>query len=64
LLVANSLMALFLWWFAGDLQQWFAWHWQQRALRVAWLGVGASLIYILCLFCTGFRFSDLKIKEV
>jgi putative peptidoglycan lipid II flippase len=62
LIIANGMVALFLWWSAGNLTQWLNWHWQQRFLHVFMLGAAAIIIYVGCLWLSGMRSQDLRAK--
>ncbi len=64
LLIANSVLGLFLWWGSGDLTRWLNWDWQQRFLHVFLLGIISIALYIGCLWLSGMRTRDLKVKEV
>ena len=62
LVVANSLLASFLWGTSGDMMDWMAWHWQQRFLHVFILGIAAIILYLGCLLLSGMRLQDLKVR--
>lgn len=62
LLLANIVIALFLWWGSGNLDQWLQWHWYQRFSRIFILGSGAIFLYMSSLWLSGMRLKDLKAK--
>lgn len=53
--VANLLMAGFLWWGRGVLDEWFALSATARALQLAWLVGAAMAIYFAALLLSGIR---------
>jgi putative peptidoglycan lipid II flippase len=63
LIFANTVVALWLWWGAGNLSQWLNWHWTQRVLHLFILGVMAILAYVFCLWLSGMRLKDFKAME-
>lgn len=63
LLFANGVLAIVLWWGGGHLTTWLNWHWQQRFLHIVLLGVASVVIYMGCLWLTGMRLRDFKIKS-
>jgi putative peptidoglycan lipid II flippase len=46
LVVANALLALFLWYCSNDVETWLLWAWAQRFFHLSLLGIGATLIYV------------------
>ena len=56
LLLANSLMALFLVSFAGDWQLWSEYSMGTKVLQLGTLVIGGILIYVGTLFAAGLRF--------
>jgi putative peptidoglycan lipid II flippase len=63
LILANSIIGVWLFWMAGDLQQWLDWGWKQRLGQVAFLGSSAMIMYVIMLWIGGLRWRDLKVKE-
>lgn len=61
LLFANGIVAMFLWFGAGDILQWMSWHWPQRLLHILILGCSAILLYVAALWISGMRTEDFKI---
>ena len=59
LLAANTVMVLFLNWFAGDWQAWLDWDMVTRVLRLMLLCTGGLFVYAGCLYLTGMRFQDM-----
>ena len=58
-LLANGVMAVVLWWGAGDLQTWFAWGgWQRAGQLLLWVAVGA-IAYFSVLLISGVKFRQL-----
>jgi len=55
LLFANTLMSVFLVWFAGDWQRWLAWDTLDRAGMMAAVCFGGMAVYVLGLFVSGVR---------
>lgn len=55
LLFANTLMSVFLVWFAGDWQRWLAWDTLDRAGMMAAVCFGGMAVYVLGLFVSGLR---------
>lgn len=55
LLVANGVMAFFLFYFAGDWQQWIQWDMFAKISQLSMLVIGGVLIYGVLLFATGLR---------
>ncbi len=58
--IANVVMAIGLWWFAGGIQGWLdlgAW---ERALRLGVGVVGGAAVYFATLWVTGVRHTDLR----
>lgn len=64
LLLANSVMAFLLWWGAGDLDLWLQWRWYQRVGSLLLLGGMAIAAYVGCLWLSGLRMRDLRVKEI
>jgi putative peptidoglycan lipid II flippase len=65
MLLANGCVVAFLWWVQGPIQQWFAWHWQQRILHLLMFFSISAAIYIISLTLTGLRWKDMLFaKEV
>lgn len=60
MLLANTLMSVFLLWSAGDWQQWLAWSTLHRAVMMAAICAGGILIYGLSLFLGGMRPADFR----
>lgn len=63
LISANTVMGIMLWWLSGSLDQWLAWHWQQRLLHLGYLGIAAVAVYVSVLWVTGMRLNDLRAKQ-
>lgn len=64
LMLANIILAIFLWWSSGDLMQWIAWRWYQRFVHIVGIGVAAIVIYLATLWLSGMRLKDLKAKAI
>lgn len=60
LIVANGVLAIWLWWFAGATLVWSQWHWPQRLLHIFILGTSALIVYIGSLWLSGMRTRDFK----
>jgi putative peptidoglycan lipid II flippase len=59
-IVASAVMAVVLWWLAGDIDRWFAMRtWQRVAQTGLCVGVGAG-VYFAALFAAGTRPADLR----
>lgn len=63
LLLANSVLCLFLDWAAAATPIWINWAWQQRFAHIFILGIAAIIIYIAMLWISGLRYHDLKAKS-
>tara|TARA_R110000868_G_scaffold410505_2_gene698766 strand:+ start:15272 stop:16810 length:1539 start_codon:yes stop_codon:yes gene_type:complete len=59
-IIANGLMAIVLWLGTADLQQWFTWHWSQRALHLFVILIAAITTYLLTLRVSGLRLKHLR----
>lgn len=57
---ANLVMAGFVWWAAGHLQQWLQWRLLHRVGHLVIIILPAILIYIIVLFLCGIRIADFK----
>jgi len=56
ILLANSVMALLLWWGASDMASWYAWSGGERARQLLlWVGAGGA-VYLLTLLLVGVKF--------
>jgi putative peptidoglycan lipid II flippase len=55
MLLANVLMSAFLWWLAGDWQNWLDWGTWTRILWMSVLTFGGLGLYMLCLYASGVR---------
>jgi putative peptidoglycan lipid II flippase len=64
MLLANSVLAVFLWWSGGNITTWLNWHWYQRFLHIAFLGVAAIAIYGATLRLCGMRLRDFRVKSI
>lgn len=62
LIIANIILAVFLWWGAGSIDVWLHWHWQQRFLHILVLGIAAIVLYLLTLWISGMRLQHLRAK--
>jgi putative peptidoglycan lipid II flippase len=60
---ANTILALFLWWAAGNITTWMAWNWHQRLLHLCILGTSSMAIYCASLWLSRMRLSDLRTIE-
>ena len=60
---ANVVLAVWLWFGAGDLQWWIDSHWQARVLHLIILLVSAVAIYFAGLWLAGLRLRDLLIPQ-
>jgi putative peptidoglycan lipid II flippase len=58
--IASSLMALALWWFAGDLDRWFAMRTWERALQTMVCVVVGIVVYFAALYAAGARAADVR----
>jgi putative peptidoglycan lipid II flippase len=63
LVLANSVLCLFLAWAAAATSVWISWSWQQRFAHIFILGVSAVVIYIATLWISGLRYHDLKAQS-
>jgi putative peptidoglycan lipid II flippase len=63
LFVANGLMGLFLWFFAGPMSDWLNLSWEWRAEHLCLLLAGAIAIYFVVLFVSGVRVAQFKLKQ-
>lgn len=63
ILIANSMMGLFLWWFSPPIAQWFAWDAMERAWSLLGCIAGAGLIYFASLWITGLRYAHMRIEN-
>jgi putative peptidoglycan lipid II flippase len=57
---ASALMAVALWWLAGDLEHWFAMRTWERALQTLLCVAAGAAVYFAALFVTGARPADLR----
>lgn len=64
LLIANTVLALFLWITTADLAVWFNWNSLTRVWHLAVLCVGAASIYLMCLWLSGMRWKDFNLRGV
>lgn len=64
LVLANAVLAAFLWWFAGSIDTWMHWHWYQRFFHVFILGISSIVVYLACLWVSGIRLKDFRAKTV
>lgn len=55
MLIANALMALFLWWGRGELSQWFTLGAGERALQLSGLIGGSVVLYVIASLLLGIR---------
>ena len=62
LVIANIILGLVLWWWAGDLQQWFNWNWQHRIIQLFFMILTGLLVYGASLWLSGMRIKDLQLK--
>lgn len=60
MLVGNVVMGLFLWWFAGDWQQWLDWNTWHRIQQMAILTIGGFVVYCVGLAATGMRLRHIR----
>lgn len=58
LVLANGLLAWFLFYFAGDWQLWLEWDLMQRILQLSFLVFGGIALYFIALFAAGLRMKD------
>ena len=63
IVVANSILAVFLWIAAGDLQWWLNAHWTVRIGHLLWLALTAIFIYCASLWLAGIRPKDVLIPQ-
>lgn len=63
ILVANSILAIFLWVFAGDLQWWIDAYWTSRVWHLLGLSFSSVLIYSAGLWIAGVRPKDVLIPH-
>ncbi len=60
LLFGNAVMGLFLWWLAGDWQQWLEWGVWHRVREILVLTFGGFFLYCAALALTGMRLRHLR----
>lgn len=63
LLLANSVLGLFLYWAPAATSVWISWGWQQRFSHIFFLGITSIIIYIATLWIAGLRYHDLKAQS-
>lgn len=63
LLFANAVIAVWLWFIAGDINTWMAANWIWRVEHLMFLLVGSSVIYLMTLWLSGLRPRDLLIPQ-
>ncbi len=61
MLLANGVMALWLWWGSDSLNQWFAWHWWIKAGHLFYLIAVAMILYFAILRVMGMRVRDFRL---
>ncbi len=61
--LANIVMCAFLWFVAGDWQQWLEWGIWQRIVQLTVLTVGGFLLYAASLFLAGMRLQHFRGQE-
>lgn len=64
ILFANGVLAAFLWWMPADTTTWLTWHWLQRFIHIAMLGVSSIILYLGCLYIGGIRLRDFKATSI
>ncbi len=63
LFFANTLLAVWLWFGAGDLQDWITHHATWRAMHLTWLMLSAVVVYFAGLWLAGIRPRDVLIPQ-
>lgn len=63
LLFANAVLALFLWFTAGDMVVWFNWSSFTRIWHLGVLCIGAVIIYFGCLWLSGMQWHDFVLQD-
>ena len=63
-IVGNLAMVAFLWWFAGDAQEWLGMRALERAGRMSILVAGGAAVYFGTMVALGLRVRDLKVQPV
>ncbi len=58
--IASGVMAIIVWWLAGDLDRWFAMRTWERALQTMICVAAGSAVYFAALFAAGTRTADLR----
>lgn len=64
LFFANAILGSVLWLWAGDMQHWLQWHWQQRLLHILYMGSAACLIYLASLWLLGLRYQHIRAQQI
>lgn len=62
ILVASGVMAVFLWWFGGDVQQWLIASDTKRLIWLSAVTVGGAGLYFACLWALGARGSHFRLQ--
>ena len=60
LVLACIAMAAVVLWLVPDVEQWFAWEWQQKALEMAVLVIAGIVAFVVMLVATGMRMRHLR----
>ena len=58
--IANSAMGVFLWWYGGDLRQWLQWRLAERGWHLLAAVILGMVIYFFALFLLGLRVTDFR----
>jgi putative peptidoglycan lipid II flippase len=62
IVVASGVMAAFLWWFGGSVQEWLSIPDARRIVWMSWLVAGGAGLYFACLWVLGARGRDFRLR--
>jgi putative peptidoglycan lipid II flippase len=62
IVAASGVMAVFLWWFGGDVQQWLIASDTKRMIWLSGVTVGGAGLYFVCLWALGARGSHFRLQ--
>lgn len=62
ILAASGVMALFLWWFGGSVQEWLVASDTQRIIWLSGVTLGGAALYFVCLWALGARGSHFRLQ--
>ena len=63
MIVANGLLALALWFLAGDVNTWLQHHWTWRLLHMTELSISGIFIYLFLLYVMGMRWQEYRLHD-